>query len=71
MPPAGRSSENSWVPRDSQSSGSPPQVSFAVANVLALRPRRRAARRHGTRIRCRCQDAAGLNLPGRMLALAH
>eukprot|EP00959_Pyramimonas_sp_CCMP1952_P124528 2603857-Pyramimonas_sp.AAC.1 len=49
----------------------PRHVSAAAANALTLRPRRKGARGHRTRIRRRYQDAAGLNLPGRMLALAH
>eukprot|EP00959_Pyramimonas_sp_CCMP1952_P057557 1201488-Pyramimonas_sp.AAC.1 len=51
-PPAGRGSENSSVPRVYATSGLQPQVNFAVANALTLRPRRKAARRgRGTRIR--------------------
>eukprot|EP00959_Pyramimonas_sp_CCMP1952_P355476 7445545-Pyramimonas_sp.AAC.1 len=48
-----------------------PHMRFAVAHVLAPRPRGKRARGLGPRLRCRYQDAAGLGLPGRMLALTH
>eukprot|EP00959_Pyramimonas_sp_CCMP1952_P113340 2369023-Pyramimonas_sp.AAC.1 len=47
------------------------QTRRAVASVLTLRPRRRPTRSQGMRIRCACRDAADIEIPGRMLALAH